>query len=791
MIKHFKLFLVVVVVAGLSVMGVAFAEDSTLTKLDLFKILGSNIVPRSSNWIVGNTTTKANFQIVTSTNFCFEGDGCIVSTTLNNYLYLPGRTGGQTVYGSTASSTGLQLWGNTTASTSPVLVNTNVSVTTNSVFSIGSGVNSSDIDFIPHSTGLGGWLWKYGSSFFEQEDSVAGSADRLIIAGNGDRAEWLNEGRDKFLMSINGENSGIPNRIYMLKGVAIGSQATVYPSVVPPTNGLYVEGNVGLGTSNPTQKLDIYNGNIALTPISAPTAPTVALAGLGAGNVNAGSHQYFITFVVGSSETSAGTLSSAVTVISTSTNGQVALTNIPVGVLGNGVTARKIYRSKANDPTNTYFLATISNNTATTYTDNTADSGLIDTAYEQKATLRENNVGPWIYRGANKAGLLGLYNTFFGRDSGNAINQGYLNTGVGVSVLSSLTSGSYNAAIGTNAGLNLSTGVHNMLMGTYAGYNLTGGSYNVGVGTFAVANAMNSQGNTAIGMSAGRYIGSGGTAKNYNTMIGFTSGYYPGNNINNASVDDENSTYIGAYSGNASTTPLTNANAFGYYATVMASNTMIFGGTGANAVRVGISTTTANAWLHLPAGLATTGFSPLKFTLGTLLTTPESGAVEWNGTDLFLTNSSSTPQRYPLVQGIFGGMRGDNVNILVDIISTLTYTKVGAGLFDNSSQGFTFSNSTLIAKESGKYIVNWDMSVATVAGNEEIEGELMVNNTATDTGGSSHTQIQNVNIPRPIGSTGILTLNAGDIVSMSLKNRTGNGDITVNHGNLTLFRISN
>jgi hypothetical protein len=110
-----------------------------------------------------------------------------------------------------------------------------------------------------------------------------------------------------------------------------------------------------------------------------------ALAGAGAGNVNNGAHSYLVTFVTAQGETDIdgedlGQVS--VTVAALGTNGQVALSAIPVG--SSFVTARKIYRTKAGaDPNfvaNYFLLATIANNSATTYTDNTADASL-DTAH--------------------------------------------------------------------------------------------------------------------------------------------------------------------------------------------------------------------------------------------------------------------------------------------------------------------------------------------------------------------------------------------------------------------------
>jgi uncharacterized phiE125 gp8 family phage protein len=107
---------------------------------------------------------------------------------------------------------------------------------------------------------------------------------------------------------------------------------------------------------------------------AAPTAPTVALASPAApGNVDNGAHRWRLTFVTADGETDAGTVSSAVTVVDKTVNGQVSLTAIPLG--GSGVTSRKLYRTAAAG-TVYLLLATIADNTTTTYTDNIADASL-------------------------------------------------------------------------------------------------------------------------------------------------------------------------------------------------------------------------------------------------------------------------------------------------------------------------------------------------------------------------------------------------------------------------------
>ena len=110
---------------------------------------------------------------------------------------------------------------------------------------------------------------------------------------------------------------------------------------------------------------------------NAEPAPGIITAALksppAAGNVEAGAHRYRATFITADGETEGGLVSAAVTVADKAVNGQISLTGIPLG--GVGVTQRKIYRTAAGGSTY-LLLTTITNNTATTYTDNTADASL-------------------------------------------------------------------------------------------------------------------------------------------------------------------------------------------------------------------------------------------------------------------------------------------------------------------------------------------------------------------------------------------------------------------------------
>lgn len=119
----------------------------------------------------------------------------------------------------------------------------------------------------------------------------------------------------------------------------------------------------------------LWPGTLPAVPVK-PGACTDDLAGAGAGNVDNGLHTYKITFVGPGGESPAGTISGGVTVADKTVNGKVALTAIPTGAANTGVTARKIYRTVAGGAGDHKLVATISDNSTTTYQDNTADASL-------------------------------------------------------------------------------------------------------------------------------------------------------------------------------------------------------------------------------------------------------------------------------------------------------------------------------------------------------------------------------------------------------------------------------
>lgn len=115
-----------------------------------------------------------------------------------------------------------------------------------------------------------------------------------------------------------------------------------------------------------------------------PPGVVTATLGAGAGSVDNGVHRYAAVFVTADGTTQLGSIGDAVTVADKTINGIVELTGVPIG--GSLVTSRRIYRTMAGGTT-FYLLTTLANNTATIYTDNTADVALGTSAPLTNTTL--------------------------------------------------------------------------------------------------------------------------------------------------------------------------------------------------------------------------------------------------------------------------------------------------------------------------------------------------------------------------------------------------------------------
>jgi trimeric autotransporter adhesin len=187
------------------------------------------------------------------------------------------------------------------------------------------------------------------------------------------------------------------------------------------------------------------------------------------------------------------------------------------------------------------------------------------------------------------ANTTGSNNTAVGANALND-NRADSNTAVGASALYANTTGYYNTATGYQALYANTTGFSNTAVGQSALYSNTTGTANTANGLFALYSDTTGYDNTAAGVSA-LYSNTTGY---YNTAVGIYA-------LNLNSTGNE-LTCVG-YECEVTADGLTNATAIGAHAVVGQSNSLVLGGTGAHAVKVGIGTTTPSNVLTIGRGL--------------------------------------------------------------------------------------------------------------------------------------------------------------------------------------------
>jgi len=188
-----------------------------------------------------------------------------------------------------------------------------------------------------------------------------------------------------------------------------------------------------------------------------------------------------------------------------------------------------------------------------------------------------------------------------GRGSGNV----YSNTAFGDEAFESNTSGQSNTAIGGLTLLNNSSGSDNVALGYAALYYNSTGIQNTASGTYALFSTTTGSGNTAFGKNA-----------LYNNATG------------------SNNSALGYYA-DVTSPDLTNATAIGYNAKVASSNSLVLGGTGGDAVNVGIGTTAPINKLDVAGGFVVgSGYAGIN-------TAPTNGALFQGNVGIGKTSASA------------------------------------------------------------------------------------------------------------------------------------------------------
>src|SRR3984957_9860705 len=267
--------------------------------------------------------------------------------------------------------------------------------------------------------------------------------------------------------------------------------------------------------------------------------------------------------------------------------------------------------------------------------------------------------------------------------AGNSATTGIENTGIGDEALQSVAAGGGNTAIGYQALVSDSIGGGNTAIGSFALGAADLGIDNTATGSQALQNNGSGLGNTADGLlalnsnTAGNFKTASGngalklTTGNNNTGIGY-------NALLTNSIGSFN-TAIGSSAGpDSAHNNLTNATAIGANAVVSASNALVLGGTGANAVSVGIGTATPVSTLDVRGtgkftGLVTFASGQTFPGTGTITGVAAGTALTGGGTTGNVTlNVDTTKVVTGIVAGtdLTGGGTGGNVTLNLNTSAT-------------------------------------------------------------------------------------------------------------------------
>jgi hypothetical protein len=313
------------------------------------------------------------------------------------------------------------------------------------------------------------------------------------------------------------------------------TKISALPSATTPLTGNELVPLVQNGTNVKVAASNIASGatTINFSNVAAPLACTASVSA-SSGILN-GAYYYAVSYVTAVGETPGGG-----SLVVNPANKQVTV-SLPISS-DSRVTARKLYRTIANpvEQNVKYLVATVSDNTTATYTDNLADESLGALESYVNTTggellLNNSRVGNFDFSmgfginswltgtgyantayGANSlpVNTSGDRNVALGVDALYSNLTGARNTAVGVHTLNNNTSGNDSTAVGYGAGFN--TNVTLTAVGASALQNNTTGAGNTAVGTSALAYCTTGANNTAFGANASLNIIDG----NFNTSFG-------------------------------------------------------------------------------------------------------------------------------------------------------------------------------------------------------------------------------------------------------------------------------
>jgi len=359
------------------------------------------------------------------------------------------------------------------------------------------------------------------------------------------------------------------------------------------------------------------------------------------------------------------------------TSGSSALQVLDVGLAATG--GEKVFEISAS--------GAHSNNNITTYgtyiTDSHSGTGSINIGLLSRAINGDENISAWFGRGKTRFGTSGTE---------KGILEIVGNTSGTVTIQPAAAAGTWTMTLPTtdgNSGEFLQTdgnGVTSWAAVTEGANTALSNLASVAINTSLLPGTTNS---IALGSTSKiwsdvqvDYLHTGGLSATY---AGY-SGAILGGTANHAVLDffDANTRIGEFYTTSTSFNFFTGTGKALNFYTNNSTSIPLLTGSGTSA-QLGVNMTTPTAQLHISAGTTAAGSSPLKFIAGTNMTSPEAGAMEWDGTNLFITQTSGPTRKTIAYTSDLTG--------LPYIALTGTSTATGNIVADMNGFDFTINNS--------------------------------------------------------------------------------------------------
>lgn len=191
---------------------------------------------------------------------------------------------------------------------------------------------------------------------------------------------------------------------------------------------------------------------------------------------------------------------------------------------------------------------------------------------------------------------------------------------------------------------------------------------------------------------------------------------------------------------------------------------------------IGSATTTPTAYLHLAAGTATASTAPLKLTSGTINTTAEAGAIEYNGTGFYGTNSTG--------RGIFFNENATSYSLGISALAGATRSISAVGSASNiSTQINSKGIGDVLLSVGGSSFTQQLSADAVYFSGQHATIPYTLRTAGTVTGGDGRDIL--------ISGTPVVSANkGGDVILESAQGGTTYGDIVIDTHVLGTLKIN-